>query len=277
MYWLFIFLFSFSAFTQKTSFSLPDKLDELSGIAFLNDSIVIAHNDGGDEPRLYFLSKTGKLIHTCLIQNAKNVDWEGLCFDGQKYLYIGDFGNNNNQRKDLTIYKVDAHLAFQSDVAPAIAYNFSYPDQKEFPAKDPEKHYDAEALGYYKGKLYVFTKCRAEPWDGLSFVYQLSFEETKLSVKQLQPLYIGPSGWWQDAVTDVAIQDDICYVLTYNRLMAFKIAEGKLKFIGRIYLEPITQKEAVAVNKKGHIVVGDERSKMLGGGFLTHIENKWIK
>jgi hypothetical protein len=37
--------------------------------------------------------------------NAKNTDWEALTNDGNNF-YIGDFGNNDGSRRDLTIYKV---------------------------------------------------------------------------------------------------------------------------------------------------------------------------
>ncbi|MBU2019817.1 MAG: hypothetical protein KJ941_09235 [Bacteroidetes bacterium] len=273
----FFFCFSFAAFSQKTTLPLPVNLNELSGLVFINDSILVGHNDGGDLPQLYFLNKAGQLLHTCAVSNAKNIDWEDICYDGKKYLYIGDIGNNNNNRKDLTIFQVNAQMALNHAEVESKSFQFIYPEQKAFPEEPKNRHFDAEALTFYNNQLYIFTKCRAEPWDGLSFVYQLSTDMVTQKAVALSPLYIGKTGWWQDAVTGADIQGNLCYILTYNRLIVYEINGATMKFIGRTYLDPITQKEAIAVNRLGEIIVGDEMSKMIGGGFLYLIENKWKK
>lgn len=274
---LFILCFSFAAFSQKSTFPLTNELNELSGLVFINDSILVAHNDSGNLPQLYFLNKTGILLHTCTISNAKNIDWEDICYDGKKFLYIGDIGNNNNNRQDLTIYQVNAQKAFENAEVESNSFQFSYPEQKAFPETPKNRHFDAEALTFYNNQLYLFTKCRTDPWDGQSFVYQLKTTMNDQKAVALSPLYIGKSGWWQDAITGADIQGNLCYILTYNRVMVYEIDGTNMKFIGRTYLEPITQKEAIAVNRFGEIFIGDERSKMIGGGFLYTIENKWKK
>jgi sugar lactone lactonase YvrE len=40
------------------------------------------------------------------LQNT-NIDWEDITKDKDGNLYVGDFGNNDNERKDLCIYKID--------------------------------------------------------------------------------------------------------------------------------------------------------------------------
>lgn len=252
---------------------LPSSLNELSGLVFINDSIMVAHNDGGDKPNLYFLNKDAKLIHTCRLTNVTNVDWEDITYDGSTYIYIGDIGNNDNKRKDLKIIRVSAKEAFKKDEMEASFFSFSYPEQTSFPPSLSEKYYDAEGLTYYNGSLYIFTKCRTEPWDGLSQVYQLSVKMEDQQAKRLSPLLVGKNGWWQDAVTGVDIHKDYCYVMTYNRVMVYKIVDGKLKFERRFYLDPITQKEAIAIAKDGVIFVGDEASKLIGGGLLYEYPN----
>ena len=41
------------------------------------------------------------------VPGVRQVDWESLAQDPQGVLYIGDCGNNNNDRRDLTIYRFD--------------------------------------------------------------------------------------------------------------------------------------------------------------------------
>ena len=57
------------------------------------------------DPAIYYISYTGEIIKKRNIINSKNKDWEDITKDN-KFLYIGDFGNNLNNRKDLKIYKV---------------------------------------------------------------------------------------------------------------------------------------------------------------------------
>lgn len=262
---------------QQIVGSLPKELEELSGLVFINDTTLVAHNDGGHENVLFFLNTKGEVIHTCKLYNAKNIDWEDITYDGQKFLYVGDIGNNENKRKDLCIYRVNAALALSSDSVLADPLSFRYPDQQAFPPTASDWHFDAEAITFFQDSLYIFTKCRTEPWDGLSHVYSVSISDKEPKVTHLNTMYIGKSGWWKDAVTGIDIQGDRCYMLTYNRLIIYKIRKGRLTFEKRIYLKPITQKESIAVNKKGDIYVGDERSKLLGGGYLYKVPNEGKK
>lgn len=261
----FLLLLVFPSFAQHP---LPKSINELSGLVFINDSVLVGHNDGGDQPNLYFLTTKGKLLHTCTLSNVTNVDWEDITYDGSTFLYIGDIGNNENKRKDLKIIRVNAKEAFKKEQVEAQTFSFTYPEQKSFPPKPNEKYYDAEALTFYNNKLYIFTKCRTEPWDGWSQVYELSVDMKDQEAKRLSPLLIGKNGWWQDAVTGADIRHGNCYILTYNRVMIYKINGDKMTFVKRFYLDPITQKEAIAVDKEGNVYVGDEASKLIGGGSI---------
>lgn len=267
-----IFLsFSGSYFSQTILASLPDKLKEISGLVFINDSILIGHNDGGNAAKIFFLNLNGKILHEVKIENAKNQDWEDIAYDGKDAIYIGDIGNNENNRKDLCIYQISLKQALSKDEIHAKILNFSYPNQTAFPPANNDLHFDAEALCFFNDSLYIFTKCRTEPWDGNSYVYSLATDKTYQKANFLNTLYVGKSGWWQDAITGADIQGNYCYLTTYNRLMVYKIEKKQLLFDHRIYMKPITQKESIAVNSQGKMVTADENQAALGGGYLYEI------
>jgi hypothetical protein len=268
---LLLLLLPLSLFSQEKISVLPNRLKEISGLVFVTDDLMVGHNDGGNSPTLYFISKTGEVEHEVKISNADNKDWEDITFDGKDNLYIGDFGNNENKRQDLCIYVVSLKEALKNDKIEAKKIKFTYPDQNSFPPKDEDRKFDCEAVAFYKDTLYLFTKNRTEPWDGISNVYALDPNGKKQEAQFVGELYVGKNGWWQDAITAVDIQGDICYLLTYNRLMKYRISGGKLEFIQWIYLSPITQKESVAVNSKGEIYVADEQQVALGGGYLYKV------
>jgi hypothetical protein len=271
-----IIFFSFFVqvtFGQKDRIAkLPKYLKEISGLIFYNDTLLIAHNDGGDDPLIYLINLKGEEIHRVLIENATNIDWEDITSDDKGNLYIADIGNNENGRKDLCIYKINSKHLLKKEKIKAEKINISYSEQKDFPAEEKDKHFDAEGIAYYNDSLYIFTKCRSMPWDGKSFCYTVSTKPGTYKLTKKFDLYIGKNGWWKDAVTGAEIKNNKCYLLTYNRLIVFSINEGKFNFDKKILLEPISQNESVTVNSKGVIYMADEKNKLLGGGNLYIIK-----
>ena len=125
-----------TAQTPIESVKLPKKIKESSGIAVSKDGKTAwLIQDKGNAPKLYAVSRKGKLKKTYDILNAKNNDWEDLAQDYNGNLYIGDFGNNENKRKDLCIYKIPEPTATTGENITAEKISFYYPQQKKFPAQ----------------------------------------------------------------------------------------------------------------------------------------------
>ena len=268
-----LFLISFSSFSQKRLVAeLPDKLKEISGLTFLNDTVLIAHNDSGNDAEIYFLDLLGNKIHTVIIENAENKDWEDITIDQKGHIYIADIGNNNNMRKDLCVYKVNSKNILEKGSVKAEKITFNYPEQIAYPPEGKDLHYDCEGMAYYKDSLYLFTKCRAEPFDGKTFCYSIPVKSGNYKAEKQFEYVIGKGGWWKDAVTGAEIKNDKCFLLTYDRLIIFSFKHKKLEYLQQIGLGKISQKEAVAVNSLGHIFVADERHKVLGGGNLYRVK-----
>jgi hypothetical protein len=269
---LFILLFHgihATSFGQKKKIAkLRENLKEISGLAFLNDTVLIAHNDGGNDATLYFLNLKGEQFHSVKVENAKNKDWEDITVDGKGNLYIGDIGNNGNNRENLCIYKINTFGILKKESVSAEKINFRYSEQKDFPPDVKKLHFDAEALAYYNDSLYIFTKCRTEPFDGKSFCYSLPTKPERYKLSKDFELNIGKEGWWKDCITAAEIKNNKCYLLTYNRIIIYTILKGKFTFSHSISLESISQYEAMAVNSKGVIFIADEQNKLLGGGNL---------
>lgn len=271
---LFFIIFSNNySFGQKKKIAkLPEHLKEISGLTFLNDTVLIAHNDGGNDATLYFLNLLGVQIHSVKVENAKNKDWEDITSDGKGYIYIADIGNNDNNRDNLCIYKINTFDILKKESVIAEKISIRYSEQKEFPPEASKLHFDSEALAYYNDSLYVFTKCRTEPFDGKSFCYTIPTKpETYKLVKDFD-LYIGNEGWWKDCVTGAEIKNNKAYILTYNRIIIYTITKGKFKFSKNISLLTVSQYESIAVNSKGLIYIADEKNKLLGGGNLYTVE-----
>ncbi len=165
--YLLILYFLFNAWTLggktniivEKAIMLGPEVRETSGIILLNDRI-ITHNDSGGGPLLFELDTlTGKVLRTVKVVNAGNHDWEDISQD-EKYIYVGDIGNNNGNRKDLAIYRISKkdYLQSENNTVYADKIKFRYSDQTDFIPRRFSSNYDAEALIATEDSLYLFSK-----------------------------------------------------------------------------------------------------------------------
>ena len=135
---------------------LSKSIDETSGLVKIDDTFW-THNDSGGEPTLYqFDPSSGELIRRVHFKGAKNVDWEDISIDSN-YIYVGNFGNNRGNRKDLGIYKARIQDLMTNDEVESELITFSYPDQSKFYSGYNHNH-DCESMIAYNDQLYLFSK-----------------------------------------------------------------------------------------------------------------------
>ncbi|OUJ74640.1 T9SS type A sorting domain-containing protein [Hymenobacter crusticola] len=154
--------------TLLTKAQLPREVTESSGLQY-SDQRLWTFNDSGNEPLLYRLDPDlGTLQQQVRISNFSNVDWEDIAADAQ-YLYLGDFGNNNGDRRDLRILRVrKASIGTSaSETVTAEAIQFSYPDQTNFTPGTNNHNFDCEAFFFANDSLHLFTK----NWADLKTTY----------------------------------------------------------------------------------------------------------
>lgn len=265
---LFVFWLPNIAFCQELiTYPLESKLKEISGLEQLNTSTLVAINDGGNKAELYLIDFEGKPIKTVSVANATNVDWEDLAKD-DKYLYIGDIGNNNNNRKDLCIYKVKIEDVLNKSEVTAEKITFNYYDQKEFPPSKEFLNFDAEGMIAYRNAIFIFSKNRTEPFDGVCTVYSVPNVTGNHTAKYQSNFIVGDGGWWKDAITAADIFNEEVYLLTYDRVFKLNIADLKTKTSFETVFERTTQKESILVIDKSTIMVADEKQRIIGGGNL---------
>ncbi|MEN8375697.1 MAG: hypothetical protein ABFS34_09635 [Gemmatimonadota bacterium] len=131
---------------------------ETSGLArsARSDSILWTHNDSGGEASLAALDLAGRTLGVVGIPGARNRDWEALsagpCAEGS-CLFIGDIGDNLNERDPVTIYRVTEPPVDASRSARARAWSLTYPGGPR----------DAEGLAVHPatGEVWIVSKGRA--------------------------------------------------------------------------------------------------------------------
>ena len=170
---------------QIRTLKISENLDEISSLEFYQD-FYWGNNDSGGKAEIYKIDpKSGKIVQTVKISNAINVDWEEIAFSDQ-YVFIGDFGNNLGNRKDLTIYyfpieELNSNENIISVEAEKI--EFEYEEQTDFNPGNKKTNFDCEAFFYYNGKLHLFTK----EWTNLQTThYTLEVKPGKQSAVKVE-------------------------------------------------------------------------------------------
>ncbi|SHJ10582.1 hypothetical protein SAMN02745146_2299 [Hymenobacter daecheongensis DSM 21074] len=158
------------------------KVTESSGLARANTAgTFYTHADAGNEPLLYKVDMTGRLLERSQLPFT-NVDWESLAQDDKGTLFITDAGNNNSSRRDLAIYRLNPGTSETTKI------RFAYADQRAFPPGKKERNFDCEASIWHAGKLYLFTKDRAQ--QRTSKVYTLPDQPGDQTARLLTSLSI---------------------------------------------------------------------------------------
>jgi hypothetical protein len=143
------------------------------------------HNDSGDAPRIFAIDAAGELVAEFRVEGAAHSDWEDIAADGAGHLYIGDFGNNDNARRDLAVYRIAEPdpYAVRRVVRVDRVLRFRYADQSAYPGEG-QRNFDAEAMFWMDGALYIFTKHRS---DTDTTLYRLPISEIS-EERALEPI-----------------------------------------------------------------------------------------
>lgn len=245
-------------------FDFPKKISEVSGIIYHRD-IIWCVQDSGNSNELLGFDDSGKLVERIEVRDAENIDWEAITADKEGNLYVGDFGNNDNDRQDLTIYKLAA--SDYGNVSEKIT--FYYPEQKDFPAKKSEKLYDCEAFFLYQNAFYLFTKNRSKGFDGTALIYKVPATAGHHPAKLIGQ-FKTCSRYNTCVITGAAISPDEKQIvlLGHDRIWLLEDFKGDDFLSGHfseLALHHYSQKEGICFKDDQTLYLADERSKKTGG------------
>lgn len=246
------------------------KLKEASGVEVSSASELIwILEDSGNKNNVYGLNSDGKIKQTVKIENATNVDWEDLTSDNAGNLYIGDFGNNDNARKDLCIYKINSDNLKQDVATSSEKISFYYPEQTEFPPKKSGLLYDAESFFEHNGNFYIFTKNRSKGFDGSVFLYKIPNKEGNHKA-QLLGTFQACNIYKKCAITSADISPDgkTVAILSASRVYLLTNFSSDDFLSGKteeFELPEVTQKEGICFKDNETLLIVDEKDKKTGG------------
>jgi hypothetical protein len=124
-------------------------------------------NDSGNGAVVYGFDQDGGPLGAYRVPGAGNVDWEALQLgpdgDGGHALYVGDIGDNDHQRRRLSIYRFPEPepVVGGGQTEPATVFTFSYPGL----------HHNTEAMLVHPvtGEVVLITR----ETSGISMIFRL--------------------------------------------------------------------------------------------------------
>jgi len=256
-------------------FSVSSELGEVSGLEYDKDGNLWAINDSGNSTEIHQIDSVGGIYRSIEITNAKNIDWEDLTQDDFGHFFIGDFGNNSNKRRDLTIYKIENPIDIKTTETEAEIIRFKFNDQDLNNTNDSIRNFDMEAFIFYKGRLYLFTKNRTKPFDGYTNLYRMEDYASNQKAKKVSRFKTCKAGKYQCWITGAAISPNrkTLALLGSNKIWIFKNWKGDDFFSGEVTdidLGLITQKEAITFMNDSLVVIADENFRGIGGNLYGY-------
>jgi hypothetical protein len=136
------------------SVKLDGKIPEGSGLSAWNGCLW-THNDSGAAKLFALDTVSGTIVNEYELQGLVNTDWEDLGQDKDDF-YLGDTGNNLNDKNILTIYRIEKKSLLQH--RPKIdSIAFSWPETITS-GKTEKINFDCEAFIVVGDSIYLFTK-----------------------------------------------------------------------------------------------------------------------
>ena len=130
-------------------------IDESSGLAVSvrHPGVLWTHNDGGSVAQLEAVGPSGATVARVTLAGIDPYDPEALAPGtdpaGRPALFLGDIGDNDRRRPDVSVFRFAEPARLTDQTVPATWYRFTYPDGA----------HDAEALLVRPdGRLMIATK-----------------------------------------------------------------------------------------------------------------------
>ncbi len=139
---------------------LPKQAKEISGLVAVGQNL-FAISDNPRQP-IFKMDKKGNILQEIKLDGVKFEDLETITAD-DKYLYVGDTGDNDGKRETRQVYRIAQSAIGEKnkETVTGDTIVFSFPGETTVDKKKQNEH-DCEAMVYYKGFLYFFTKRRTD-------------------------------------------------------------------------------------------------------------------
>jgi hypothetical protein len=222
------------------------RLNEASGLVAsrAHPGTYWTHNDG-DDGVLYAIAADGSPVGQVKV-DAKFKDLEDIAADAEGNLFLADVGNNDRDRKHVTVYRVrEPDPRADAKIRPTASWKLTFPD----------KPFNCESLVVAGDRGYVISKVESGQRAG---VYRFSLAATR-KAQTLVRLYDLPI---TEPVTAADLSPDgrSLAVLTRGALYVLPVSDDlavPADATPRTYALPALQTEGCAFNADGALMIAE--------------------
>ncbi|MQW74773.1 family 16 glycosylhydrolase [Nocardioides sp. dk4132] len=106
------------------------RIEESSGLARSTypRSLLWTHNDSGDRPRLFAIGPRGATRAVLRLAGAEAQDWEDIAAGPDHTVWVGDIGDNDAAREQISVYRIREPRTLTSTRVRATRFRLAYPD-----------------------------------------------------------------------------------------------------------------------------------------------------
>ena len=204
-----------------------------------------SHNDSGD-PVLFALDSSGRVTGRLTISGAKVEDWEAVAVGpcpSASCIYVGDIGDNDAERKQVTVYRIAEPAEASGSAKVADVFNAKYPDGP----------HDAETLLITpEGRLLIVTKGESGPVSLYRFPTELRSGTPMRLVRVGGPRKTRSPAEKDDRITDGAVSPDGNWIVLRSRqaltfYRATDLLAGNWREAGRVSVAGIGEPQGEGV------------------------------
>jgi len=247
------------------------ELNELSGIVAL-DSGLWAHNDSGDEARVFRLDEAGATQAVVRLEGVQAFDWEDMTGAGPAAgeLFVGDIGDNEGIRNEVTV------LRFAVPEPPPVGeVTIPAGDIQTITLRYPDGPRDAETLLVDPATRDIVIVHKR--FGGASEVYQAPEADWADGEAELERI-----GIVLDATTagDVGADGQVVALRTYAAVLVFPRDEDQSLAEALVENEPCdaptrleVQGEAITFTEEGYLTVSEGDRPRINRFAVTYPES----
>lgn len=129
-----------------------ERVTESSGltVSSVHDGIIYTHNDSGDDAFAYAIDEEGSVVAELELGEVDPEDWESIARGPDERIWIGDIGDNESQRDEITLYRFREPESVEDQGVYWSRFRFEYEDGP----------HDAESLLVHPetAQVFVITK-----------------------------------------------------------------------------------------------------------------------
>jgi hypothetical protein len=132
-----------------------DRINESSGLAYSSKFSDLAYTINDEDGPIYTIRpSTGKVVGTIKLDGVKLGDPESLYVDPYGHIWLGDLGDNDEERDDVAIYAFNEPGAGKFEVKETLKFPVTFPDGPT--------NVEAMLVDPISGQVYLIHKTKKE-------------------------------------------------------------------------------------------------------------------